>query len=150
MSYHVEIADARIANFSSVDQRGEGAERFLHGYIAAPVQQIEVDRSEAPQVMLARIGCSGPRRIVGEDLADQEQLASASGDRFATSALAPLSAYISAVSTSVVSRSKPARSAAASSFRRRASSAIPMFPGQAKVSPRPMATSPYGRHVPNR
>jgi hypothetical protein len=92
------------------------------------VQQIEVDRSEAPQVMLARIGCSGPRRIVGKDFADQEQLAAASGDRFATSALAPLSAYISAVSTSVMPRSKPARSAAASSFQRRASSSDPHVP----------------------
>src|SRR5258706_7740665 len=33
--------------------------------------------------MLARIDCSGPCRVFGEDLADKEQLVAASGDRFA-------------------------------------------------------------------
>src|ERR1700687_2437584 len=68
--YHVEIADAPIANFSCIDQCGKGVERFLQGYVAAPVQQIEIEvvGSKAPQAMLARIDCPGPCGIFGEDL----------------------------------------------------------------------------------
>src|SRR5258708_18959835 len=87
--YHVEIADAPIANFACIDQRGKGVERFLEWYIAAPVQQIEIEtvRSKTPQAVLAR--CDRPRlcRIFGKDLADKEQPVAASGDRFADKTL---------------------------------------------------------------
>src|ERR1700704_6468877 len=81
--YHVKIADTPIANFACIDQRGKGVERFLEGYIAAPVQQIEIEavRSKAPQAVLARADCPRPCRIFGEHLADKEQLVAASGDR---------------------------------------------------------------------
>jgi hypothetical protein len=32
-----------MANFSAVDQPGKGVERFLQWYIAAPMQQIEIE-----------------------------------------------------------------------------------------------------------
>ena len=41
--YHVEIADAPIPNLAGIDQRGEGVERFIEWYIAAPVQQIKIE-----------------------------------------------------------------------------------------------------------
>jgi hypothetical protein len=41
--YDVEIADAPIANCAAVDHRGKCVERFLWWYIAAPVQEIEVE-----------------------------------------------------------------------------------------------------------
>src|ERR1700704_4898832 len=87
--YHVEIADAPIANFACTDQRGKGVERFLEWYIAAPVQQIEIEAvcSKPPQTVLARVHCPRPCRIVGENLADKEQLVAASGDGFANERL---------------------------------------------------------------
>src|SRR3981081_1133460 len=87
--YHVEIADTPIANFACIDQRGKGVERFLEWYVAAPVQQLEIEAvcSKAPQAVLARGDCSGPCRIFGEDFADKEQLVAASGDRLANERL---------------------------------------------------------------
>src|SRR5258706_9905397 len=87
--YHVEIADAPVANFACIDQRGKGVERFFERDIAEPVQQIEIEAvcSKAPATMLARSNCPGPCRIFGENLADKEQLVAASGDRFANERL---------------------------------------------------------------
>src|SRR4030088_2474234 len=87
--YYVEIADAPIANFACIDQRGKGVERFLEWYIAAPVQQIEIEAvcSKPQQTVLARGHCSWPCRIFGENLADKEQLVAASGGGFANERL---------------------------------------------------------------
>ena len=48
--HHVKIADAPVANLACIDQRGKGVQRFLEWYIAAPVQQIEIQtvRSKTP------------------------------------------------------------------------------------------------------
>src|SRR5258705_11569778 len=54
--HHVEITDAPITNFSGIDERGKGVERFLQWYVAAPVQQIKIESvcSYASQAIVAR------------------------------------------------------------------------------------------------
>jgi hypothetical protein len=68
------------------------------------VQQIEIQtvRSKTPQAVLARRDRPRLCRIFGKDLADKEQLVAASAIASPTSTSAPPSAYISAVSISVM------------------------------------------------
>src|SRR5262245_20022836 len=79
----IEVADAPVANLACAHELLERFESLLQGNSPAPMQQVKVDLVDAKphQAAVAGFDGSAQRRMMGEDLADQENLVAASIDR---------------------------------------------------------------------
>jgi hypothetical protein len=82
---NVEVADAPVPDLARADQRFKARQRLGQRNGATPVQEIEVDLVGPEALQAAIAGGHRPdrRRMARQDLADQEDLVAASGDRLA-------------------------------------------------------------------
>jgi len=82
---NVEVADAPVPDLARADQRFKACQRLGQRNGATPVQEIEVDLVGPEALQAAIAGGHRPdrRRMARQDLAHQEDLVAASGDRLA-------------------------------------------------------------------
>ena len=113
----------------------KACDRLGERHAAAPMQQIEVDRS-VPQALEAAFAggvVAAPRRVGGSTLLTMKTSSRRPAIASPTSSSAPPLAYISAVSISVRPRSMPSRSAATSSPPARVLAHAARCPGRARA-----------------
>ena len=126
----IEIAHAPVAYLAGTPELAECLQGLEKRNFLPPVQEIEVEpiRLEPSQAALARCNRAATCGVLRQNFADQKYLVTPPSDCLRSTLSAPPSAYISAVSISVIPSSMPNRSDATSSFRRRAST--PMVQAQ--------------------
>jgi hypothetical protein len=81
----VEVAHAPRSDLAAAPELVERRDRLFERMGSAPVQQVGVEmiRSQALQARLAGLDRAAARRVVREDLADQERLVAAAFERLA-------------------------------------------------------------------